>query len=114
MFTLRHEDLVAAPDEYAQNLCAFLGVEWSSRLDEFLERGFDTGVDPKTVGVWRDDLADKQVATVIDRAGELMQTVGYLDANEASGRRRGSRRFARPSPRLSGTTRAERRPPAAS
>jgi hypothetical protein len=115
MFTLRHEDLVAAPVELDRDLCQFMAIEWSDRLDDFLVRGFDTGIDPKTVGVWRDDLTDVQVAAVVDRAGELMQELGYLDEKErAATGGRGSRRLTRASQRLLGAVRTERRPPAAS
>jgi hypothetical protein len=115
MFTLRHEDLVASPAGLSQELCQFLGIRWSSRLDDFLARGFDTGIDPTTVGVWRDELTDAQVATVTERAGELMLALGYLDERErTTATERGSRRLARASQRLFGVARAERRPPAAS
>jgi hypothetical protein len=115
MFTLRHEDLVERPLDVTQELCQFLGIGWSPRFDDFLTRGFDTGIDPKTVGVWRDDLTDVQVATVTERAGDLMLVLGYLDEKErVAATQRGSRRLARASQRLFGATRAERRPPAAS
>ena len=115
MFTLRHEDLVATPVEVGHELCQFLGIDWSPRLDEFLERGFDTGIDPKTVGVWRDELTDAQVATVVGGAGELMVALGYLDeSGRAAAVSRGGRRLARASQKLFGAARADRRPPATS
>jgi hypothetical protein len=115
MFTLRHEDLAATPLEVTKELCTFLGIEWSERLDDFLTRGFDTGIDPKTVGVWRDELSDAQVATVAGRAGDLMVTLGYLDESErAAAAHRAPRRLVRASKKLFGAPRADRRPPATS
>ncbi len=115
LFTLRHEDLVASPLEITRALCQFLGIDWSPRLDDFLARGFDTGIDPKTVGVWRDDLTEAQVTAVVQQAGALMVTLGYLDDSERiEATARGSGRLVRASQRLFGGARADRRPPASS
>lgn len=77
VFTLRHEDLVGSTTATLNALCEFLGLEWSTRFDAFLDHGMDTGLDPGTVGVWRNELTDAEVAAVVVPAAELMASLGY-------------------------------------
>jgi hypothetical protein len=74
---VRHEDFVEQPAENLKEILGLIGLSWSSRFDEFIERGHGTGLDPKRSGRWRDTLTDAQADTVTTIAGPLMAKLGY-------------------------------------
>ena len=81
---LRYEDLVAAPRDVLESLCAFIGVPFSDdmlSLDRPAENLGDTRGETSIVatnfGKWRRELRDAEVRRVERIAGALMAELGY-------------------------------------
>lgn len=83
---LRYEDLVRNPEGTLRSLLDTLGLDWSERmlLPDEDERGIAAAGPAFTssVGRWRKELSNSEIATVKSIAGPLLVELGYeRDAN---------------------------------
>ena len=88
---VRYEDLIADYAGTTRRLCEDLGIEWTPELLEREriqgERADTEIVNPevrqplytKAAGRWRSDLSDEELRTIRERAGGLLDRLGYTD-----------------------------------
>jgi protein-tyrosine sulfotransferase len=86
---VRYEDLVRDPAATLRSLLAFLELDWSDRvLTSDAKSHSDPAAGPafaSSVGRWRTELSEPEIATVKSIAGELLIELGY-ETNDAWGR----------------------------
>jgi hypothetical protein len=86
-FVLRYEDLVQAPVERALEILEWLEIATGAEDRMLIERAAaytPHGTAPSaeaSVGRWRDELADADVAAIEAVAGELMEELRYLGSD---------------------------------
>jgi hypothetical protein len=74
---VRYERMAESPDEVAGELAASLGTSRES-----LAHALRT-VHASSVGRWRRDLDDRQLADVMEEAGDLLRELGYVSSASA-------------------------------
>jgi hypothetical protein len=89
---VRFEDLVEAPEKTLRTICAHIDVPWDTALLEFHRHprpliGTETEsrrqvrepISPRSVGRWRRELSNQQVAEIRPTLDALLAEWGYLD-----------------------------------
>lgn len=89
---VRYESLVADPVAILTEVCAFIGVPYSSEMLAYHEHDLSLfrnphghlshkqlvrGLNDRSVGRWRSDLTAQQVSEFTDVAGDLLAELGY-------------------------------------
>ena len=84
---LRYEDLVVLPEEQLRRVCSFLGLDFDTAMLQH-EKGaaliqqpyharLSQPLDPSVMEQWRNHLTPQELALVEDRAGHLLDELGY-------------------------------------
>ena len=74
-WTMRYEDFCAAPREVLKDLCEYLELEWSQRLDKAIG---STELKSRN-NKWRDDLSPQQQAVLEQVLDSHLRKYGYLE-----------------------------------
>ena len=74
--TVRYEEVTADPAKYLTKICEFVGVNVDgSDIEKLTSR-----VSVKSVGKWERQLSDSEVRSIQDKAGDVLEELGYLEA----------------------------------
>lgn len=82
VFDLRYESLVADAEGNLQELCSFLGLDYTSEMLTFPQRSTYDAVDPKLAEQWRGKQTPAEVSELEYKLGDLLGLTGYA-ASEA-------------------------------
>ncbi len=76
VMTVRYEEVTADPAKYLTKICEFVGVNVDgSDIEKLTSR-----VSVKSVGKWERQLSDSEVRSIQDKAGDVLEELGYLEA----------------------------------
>jgi len=76
VMTVRYEDVTANPVQYLSDICDFVDENVSTSDIENLTSRVST----KSVGKWKGQLSDPQVQAIEEKAGDLLEELGYVGA----------------------------------
>ncbi len=80
-YELRYENLVSQPEQEAQKLLHYLGIQ-SSVSSQKLHEAFAQAM-ATSVGGWKRELSEAQLQQVNQEAGYLLKELGYIHQHEA-------------------------------
>jgi len=72
---IRYEDLMADPRRHGEQMLDFMGIERSASRTSFLEAL--SRADPSSVGAWRRELDQADLAVFEADSGDLLRRLGY-------------------------------------
>ena len=76
VMTVRYEEATANPALTLTNICQFVGTDVDAAAIEALT----SRVSKKSVGKWKSQLTDSQVEGIEEKAGDLLNQLGYIGA----------------------------------
>jgi hypothetical protein len=74
---IKQEDLIESPEKTLQQVCQFIGVDYSPRMLDYPHHTTYSAPDPALVGQWRKKLTPKQIGLIESRVGYLLLKRGY-------------------------------------
>ncbi|TCP39540.1 sulfotransferase family protein [Rhodovulum marinum] len=85
VFTLRYEDLLAAPKDQLSRLCAFLGLSYSPAMLDYAQHSTYEAIDPRLAFQWRSKQSPREIAEVEYKLGHLLEARGYRPSGAVVG-----------------------------